>query len=109
MGRGLLSLLLLVTACGGRLETTDGGTPESSSSSGSSSGGGSGSGGNSGSGGGSGGTNDFPVCPADPPTVGTSCSPAGSSQGCAYVGPGTSCQAFVCDASGEWKVAPQGC
>jgi hypothetical protein len=100
MGRGMgraLALVLLATACGGRLEAPDGGT-SSSGSSGSS--GGTSSGGSSGGG-------DFPVCPADPPAVGTSCSPAGSRGGCAYLN-GT-CESFVCDGSGHWQSSTEGC
>jgi hypothetical protein len=83
--------LLLATACGGRLETTDGGTSSSGS--------------------GSGGTSsvdpDFPVCPSQPPAIGTSCSPAGGSAGCAYLS-GT-CESFVCDGSGHWQTSTEGC
>jgi hypothetical protein len=98
MGRAL-ALLLLASACGGRLETADGGTSSSGSGSGGTSSGGSGGGASSGT--------DFPVCPAQPPVVGTSCGAAGSSAGCAYLS-GT-CESFVCDASGHWQTSTEGC
>jgi hypothetical protein len=96
MGRALalLTLALLATACGGRLEAPDGGTSSSGSSGGTSSGGSSGGG-------------DFPVCPSQPPAIGASCSPAGSTAGCAYLS-GT-CESFVCDGSGHWQSSTEGC
>jgi hypothetical protein len=56
-------------------------------------------------------SNDFPVCPAEPPTVGAACT-LPPIPGCAYpVREATSvwtCAGFVCDRTGHWKKAP-GC
>jgi hypothetical protein len=95
-----LGLDLGPTACGGRIlvVAVDGGANDDASASGP--------GGDDASSG-----QDFGVCPAVPPTVGTSCTPPGN--GCAYFDQNgattTSCQAFLCDASGHWQASTAGC
>ena len=90
-----LSFVLLI-ACGGRVATTgeDGGPSASASSAYDD----------------AGGSNDFPICPPDPPAVGSACT-IPSDQGCAYVvlSATTTCKAFVCDSSGHWQGAMGGC
>ncbi len=46
------------------------------------------------------------LCPADPPQPGDPCLSPG--QGCIYVA-GSSCEAFVCSASGRWASSQLGC
>jgi len=80
-------------ACGGQVSgNPDGGTASSSSSSGGSSGG---------SGGGSGG--QVPLCPVDPPAVGSTCASPG--QGCAYLIDGQ-CEGYRCTSASGWKMDP---
>jgi hypothetical protein len=80
--------LLFFLACGGRVE---GPADEDAGSSHSSEGGSS--------------ADVFPVCPAEPPTVGAAC--ASPNQGCRYVTIGGGCAAYACD--GTWRNAPEGC
>jgi hypothetical protein len=94
------AVLLLSSGCGGRVDgptEADGGAPGSSSSHTDDDAGA--------DGGAGGGSDDFPVCPADPPSVGAGC--ASPDQGCSYVTIGGGCTAFRCD--GTWKSAPEGC
>jgi hypothetical protein len=91
-------------ACGGRVTgpDADGGAASSQSS-------GSSAGQARDGGGGNGGSFedvDFPACPAAPPLVGTAC--VSPHTGCAYFTQG-SCEAFVCDASGQWQASTEGC
>jgi hypothetical protein len=51
------------------------------------------------------GTVAFPVCPGEAPVIGTTCFMP--QQGCIY--PGRTCRAFVCDDSGHWQSATEGC
>ncbi len=48
----------------------------------------------------------FGTCPAEAPSAGDSC--VTPDQGCVYLAAGT-CQAFVCEDSGQWKSSSTGC
>ncbi len=87
--------LAAAAACGGQVSgNPDGGTASSSSSGGSSGGSGGGSGG---------GSNPVPLCPVDPPTLGSTCSSPG--QGCAYLIEGQ-CEGDRCTSASGWKTDP---
>jgi hypothetical protein len=107
----LLGVLLL--GCGGRvLVEGDGGTLATSDASGSPTARTSGmqQGGDDGSTGAGDPGQPFPICPPALPAIGASCAVPG--QGCAFyvlTGSLTDCQAVLCDASGHWQSAPQGC
>jgi len=100
----------MALACGGRVGGDgDGGSEPSGSNGGSGSGASSGGAGSSSGGpaGSSSGTVTVPLCPSEPPTVGTPCTGPGE-EGCVYVG-GNGCHAFVCDPSSIWRVSSRGC
>ncbi len=102
-----LVLVLVTTACGGRVAGDDGGAGPGE---------GPGSGADpqpadeadSGLAGDAAGPWDFPVCPPYLPQVGSGCSMPG--QGCRYkdLTLGT-CEAVACTAEGLWRNAPEGC
>jgi len=100
--------VVVLVACGGRIAGGgDGGAGPTGSGSGSSSSSSGAPGSGSGGGAPSSGDASFPVCPPDPPGVGTPCT-VGPGQGCAYVD-GTACQSFVCDSNGDWQSTTAGC
>ena len=95
-------LLLLATACGGRVaqDTDAGALPEGDDAA------------NSEDAGQLPTPNtDVPVCPADPPVPDSSCAMF-SGQGCVYTVKEHSvwtCQSFVCDSNGLWRSLGGGC
>jgi hypothetical protein len=91
-------LVLLSAACGGRIE--GGGDDDSGANSGGDSG--------TGEGGSGGDSMDFPLCPGQPPTMGTACTPPG--QVCVYPAVGSEpCEALACTDQGSWQPTPSGC
>jgi hypothetical protein len=99
---------VVLLACGGRVDSPgEGGGPVPSATVADDAGG------DAGNGAGNGGQIDFAICPPDVPAVGAACS-SPPDQGCRYVTyvvvtGKTTCQAFVCDASGHWQSATGGC
>jgi hypothetical protein len=52
---------------------------------------------------------DFPVCPAEPPRVGSACTMR-PDQGCRYIDKSTgTCQALACDRAGHWQSVSGAC